>query len=308
MTRQRSILVARHSAALDRSRKRVKFCRPAFTLIELLVVIAIIAILAALLLPALNRAKLKAQGVYCLNNTKQLMVAFQLYAADWTDHTPPNGDDDGDGAFWVGGNMVLSNDATNINYLVDAKYAAFAPYLFRSPSIYKCPGDKSTAMVFGQLLPRVRTYSMNAAVGTLAGSNIQMYNGLPVWGPFLDGSGHHQPNQPFRTYGKMSTMTVPGLADLWVFVDEDENSIDNGSFDVSMLVRSTSMVDWPGTYHNFAGTFGFADGHSEFHKWRDGRTRRNPPRTTGYSPPVPQSNPDNPDILWMQAHTSARAY
>jgi prepilin-type N-terminal cleavage/methylation domain-containing protein/prepilin-type processing-associated H-X9-DG protein len=296
-------VVSRQTAFQTRWPKANYSSRGAFTLIELLVVIAIVAILAGLLVPALTPAKQKAQGVYCLNNTKQLILATHLYAGDYNDCLLPNGDDDGDGTFWIAGDMTVASDAVNAVDLTDPRYAVLAPYSGRSAGIYKCPSDKSTAVSGGATCPRVRSYSMNAATGILAGSNIAMYNGQPAWGPWLDGTGHHKSNSPWRTYGRLDTITVPGPADLFVFVDEDPNSIDNGSFDVCMNTKPTSMVDWPATYHNFAASFAFADGHGEVHKWRDGRTRKKTPHGFGLTP---QGFPDNPDSLWLQQHTSAR--
>ena len=280
----------------------------AFTLIELLIVIAIIAILAALLLPALSRAKQRAHGIYCLNNTRQFMVATLLYAGDSNDQLPPNGDDDLDGIFWVAGNMKSPPEARNPNYYMDSRTASLSPYA-RSIDVYRCPSDKSTVAVGGVTYPRYRSYAMNAAVGTIAGSDIERLNGQPVWGSWLDGSGTHRANQPWRTYGKLAHITDPGPSDLWVFLDEDERSIDLGSFNVSMIATTTSMVDWPGTYHNFAANFAFADGHVAAHHWKDLRTRKIPLPTNmnGLNRPTAQGNPNNPDILWLQQHTSALA-
>src|SRR5262249_49532629 len=129
--------------------------RRAFTLIELLIVIAVIAILAALLLPALTRAKQKAQGVYCLNNVKQFIAATHLYGGDSEDKLPPNGDDDFDGIFWVDGDMSYWMGATNVNYLTDSRYSKLAPYVARAAGLYKCPADKSAVRYQNVSYPRV---------------------------------------------------------------------------------------------------------------------------------------------------------
>src|SRR5260370_19289286 len=110
--------------------------------------------------------------------------------------------------------MTLPADARNTSFLTDSRYAVLAPYTGPAVGIYKCPGDKSTTLVGTTTFPRVRSYSMNAAVGTLGGSN-RYQSGDPVWGPWLHGSGHHTPNHPSRTYGKVADMiarTPPGVS------------------------------------------------------------------------------------------------
>jgi prepilin-type N-terminal cleavage/methylation domain-containing protein/prepilin-type processing-associated H-X9-DG protein len=295
--------------------KRRQAAGAAFTLIELLVVIAIIAILAALLLPALSRAKDKARAILCMNNNKQLMVATQLYATDSEDRIQPNGDDDNDldgEVYWFNGNMANPLDAWNVANLGDPSYNKLAPYTGKSPGVYKCPDDKSTVNVSGVTFPRIRSYSMNAAVGTIqcTSQDSAAPNGSPVWGPWLDGTGMHEANKPWRTYGKLSDSQAPGPDMVFVFVDEDQYSITLPCFNVCMKTGPTTMINWPGTYHGNTASFTFLDGHAALHKWQDPRTR-NSAHTLGGSPRIggsltPQGGPDNPDLIWLQSHTSAR--
>ena len=265
--------------------------RVGFTLIELLVAIAIIAILAALLLPVLARAKDKAYKVYCMNNGHQISLAAQLYAADFNEWLPPNEPVTPIG--WVRGGTI-NPSANDVSYLIDPNYARLAPY-YRNYGVWKCPADPSRVDdLNGHVVPRIRSYAVNGAVGT------QAIRTAPVDGKFLDGHGGNRAGVgPWRTYGKLTDMTAPLPVGLWLILDLDANTYYDVTFEVDMQTPPTTMESWPGVYHNSGCMFAFADGHSEVHKWFDSRTRR-----TSFMATTPQT-PDNQDIVWLQQHTSA---
>jgi prepilin-type processing-associated H-X9-DG protein len=136
---------------------------------------------------------------------------------------------------------------------------------------------------------------MSQAVGTKPDPPL-----AAVDGPWLDGTRTHLANHPWQTYGRFSSMNTPGPSALWIFIDENAYSINDAAFAV-IMETPTEWKDWPGTYHNFGCTIAYADGHSETHHWTDSRTK---PDTGGYGP-MGQEN--NPDIIWLQQRTSAKA-
>ena len=278
---------------IDRSHTRLA----AFTLIELLVVIAIIAILAAMLLPALSNSKAKAQGVQCMSNLKQLQYVFLMYPDDNNDSVTSSGyTSPVEATAWVNGWEDFNGanlDNTDPGTLLDPVRAKFAPYL-KGVGVYKCPADQSRVKVGGQLVSRLRSMSMG-----------QQWAGPGDW---LDpaGFGVNGTSKKYRVYFKKSAIDNPSMR--FVFVDEHPDGINAGGF-ANMMVESLSaarIIDFPASYHKGAGGISFSDGHSEIRKWRDARTRA--PVNYNNNLQLNVASPNNQDMIWLAERTTVRNF
>jgi prepilin-type N-terminal cleavage/methylation domain-containing protein len=223
--------------------------RPGFTLIELLAVIATIAILAALLLPILSKAKIKAQRTACFSNLRQLGVAWQMYYNDSNGYLVPSFPGNPD--VWVQGNMTNAAEAVNPDLIMQGKLFHYA----QNVSTYRCPGDLGVS-IGGKAVRSLRSYSMNCFMGARD----------PNLPPIPDTASGY-----VSFFSKDSDLARP--SELWVLIDEDERSINDGFFLTDPTAHT--WFDFPALSarrHNFSFTLNFGDGHSELWRPRDART------------------------------------
>jgi prepilin-type N-terminal cleavage/methylation domain-containing protein/prepilin-type processing-associated H-X9-DG protein len=281
---------------LQKSEKILVPSRRGFTLIELLVVIAIIAILAAMLLPALSKAKARTQAVYCMNDLRQVMLCWQMYLHDSGDRIVPafHGGDARGGAFdpaigpsWCSGwlDWTTSSDNTNTDFLINEKYARLAPYLGKSKSIFKCPADVYLSGAQRNLRWTQRSRSISGNIGLGAGNAEE--------GPW---------SAIYKHYRKSTEVQRP--VDTWAFIDEHPDSInDPGFFNPQ---NATTITDTPATYHNNACGLSFVDGHAEIHKWigclRSARAQQVHAVDGDYLNNAITGRAGDPDIHYLSSH------
>jgi prepilin-type N-terminal cleavage/methylation domain-containing protein/prepilin-type processing-associated H-X9-DG protein len=283
----------------------------AFTLIELLVVIAIIAILAALLLPSLQVAKSQSMGIKCMSNMRQMSLGWRMYAQDNREYvvlsSPYNNTDSLNTYAWCQDDEDFSDNPKNYDPTVDITPRPLYPYI-GSPLVYRCPADTSVINHGGQLLPRVRTVSMNFFWGGFGGIGAADGQGDSSWGGLYP--------VYMKTTDVNNIAQSPGPVNTWVFVDERQDCINLGNFMTDMAGDTPNdpsqyayNQDMPGMYHDLSAGFAYADGHAAIQHWLD--LRSTPPYTTPSTAPDavngPAANglpvPRDVDVRWLQLHT-----
>jgi prepilin-type processing-associated H-X9-DG protein len=271
-----------------RQRSAGRICSSGFSLAELLAVMFIVALIMALLWPAVAASKRKAQGLFCMNNLKQLQAAWAMYAEEHQDWLPGVCGGSFAGADrWVSGWLDFSSnpDNTNTCYLLDPRYAQLGPYV-KVAETFRCPSDGSRVRIGDTTYPRVRSISMNCWMNYIGRADIGQ--------------------DKFIIFRKLTQVVEPTPSKAWVLMDEREDSINDGLFQTNLKLRGSQarIVDYPASYHNRSAGVSFADGHTEIKRWIDRRTT--PILKTSQLIQLDVPSPFNPDVAWLQERSSSR--
>jgi prepilin-type processing-associated H-X9-DG protein len=248
-----------------------------------------VVLLALLMLTTIGASRPNVPTYGCMNNLRQLATAWRMYSDENTGVIVYNHDGGSSGLFagdacWVGGWLDFSANTanTNVGLLIDHShnpYGAFLGTYVKTPTVFKCPSDKSVVIISGQQLPRARSVSMNNCTGS----------GSRLW---------TSPSR-FNLYTRVSQINSP--ANIYVFLDERADSINDGCF-LSDPDTRYQIIDFPASYHDGAANFSFVDGHVEVHKWKDPRTM--PLLQPGGSMPLNLNLPGDVDADWIAQHAS----
>ncbi len=256
-----------------------------FTLIELLVVIAIIAILAAILMPVLNSAKIRALVAQDLSNKRQIAIACTMYPDDFNNYIVPNAPLGPNWAAlgWCNGNMGEAWSAQQGNIDPNAYTSnCLASYMTSQVKVYKCPGDNIPS-ANGD---RIRSISMNSCmIGNIPTNGIS-YTGMSGW----------------HMFKKVTEFIALKPVDAWIFCDEGMYSLNDGYLQMDM--NSYDFPDVPGNYHGKSNCFSFEDGHVEAHTWKG--ALRNVPYAYGVTGTYWPATPKDPDYAWLKQRSSSQ--
>ncbi len=278
----------------------MRFRLRAFTLVEVMVMLAVVTLLTLALTPALTRTKPTGYAVQCLYNLRQLGIAGQMYAHDYNDRFVVNlhggealggAGDPAYGVGWAEGWLDWSAtrpDNTNLNFLINRRYAKFAPYINGATNLFKCPADNflSDAQRAAGWSRRVRSYSASLAIGP----------GNAGTGPW---------DSIYRQVVKMSDLVYPSPAETFIYLEEHPDSINDPGF---FSPYQMQCIDLPSTLHNGAGALSFADGHVELHRWTAclavGRAKQVLLQDSGVAIVAPAGDTD---IHWLSYHTQRKS-
>lgn len=273
----------------------------AFTLLELLVTIGILAVLATLAVPSLARINPASKMTQCHNNTRRLMMAWQMYAYDNSDGLVINyhgGNSQGGnfdprvGPAWCEGwlDWTTGTDNTNVAFLLTSRYAKFAPYIGQQPETFKCPSDQYLSPTQRALgwTQRARSYSLSVGLG----------QGNAESGPW---------QTVYRHVTNIVDFLYPTPAETWAFTEDHPDAMNDPAF---FCPSSTTFIDTPATYHNGGCSFGFADGHVELHHWvaslTTPRAQTVAARDGAYLNAAISGPPGDADIHWVSFHSQRK--